>query len=365
MNTASASEATIPLRQLPIVRPAPSQTRLIPDAPLAPRPPPETLSDLISYFDLTAAQQHADLDVPVASLSMSESGSIIVPDRGPCALTSWSKQQLAWRLGIQWGRWFEGIDPGLRADEVNRRLARDTGRLRVKTAIGAGDDGESAATLRAFLTPTYATIPDAVVARAIIDALPGENLTIVRHATTDRTTSYVARVGAPIRLGGPAQVGDVTGGLIVRNSDVGFSALTVAAHLTRLVCSNGLVVAEDKAILHLAHRCFDLGALKQALSAGLQDLPSRLQRAGRALELSAHHQVNDVEAALVEVLRSARLPLRFLPVLVAAYHREPHPSVFGISQAVTLGAQDPSVTAEERVALETATGQYLARFAGR
>jgi hypothetical protein len=52
-------------------------------------------------------------------------------------------------------------------------------------------------------------------------------------------------------------------------------------------------------------------------------------------------------------------------VLLAAYRQEPHPSVFGVSQAATLGAQDLSVSAEERVALETATGEYIARYAGR
>ncbi len=362
MNTAPA---TIPLRQLSVVQPAPSRTCLIPDGPLSPRPTPETLSGLISHFERTAAQQHPDLDVPVASLSMSAAGNIVVPGRGPCALTPWSRQQLAWRLGITWGRWFDGIDPTMRADEINRRLSRDSGDVRVKTAIGAGDDGEITATLRGIVSPSYATIPDAVVARAIIDALPGENLTIVRHATTDRTTSYVARVGAPLHLGGPGRVGDVTGGVLVRNSDVGYASLVVAAHLVRVVCSNGMTVAEDRPIIRRAHRHFDVGVLKQALSVGLQGLPARLLQAGRALELSAHHAVVDVEAALVDVLRLARLPLRLLPALLGAYHREPHQSAFGISQAVTLGAQDHSVSAEERVALETAAGEYVASFAGR
>jgi hypothetical protein len=367
MNTQPANDAlgTSLFGQLSALRAAPSRTRLITDGSLAPQPMPDTLAGLISSFEQTAAQQYADMDVPVAALTMNATGSILVPGRGPCCLTPWAKQQLAWRLGITWGRWFDGIDPQLRADEINRRLARDPGIVRVKTAIGAGDDGESAATLRAFVTPSYFTIPDAMVARAIVEELRGERLTIQRHTTTDRTTSYVARVGAPLHLGGPAQVGDVTGGLIVRNSDVGFSSLTVALHLTRLVCSNGMTVAEDKAILHLAHRHFDPDVLKKALASGLAELPSRLLRAGRALELSAHHGVVDVEAALVAVLRIARLPLRFLAVLVAAYHREPHQSVFGISQAVTLAAQDPTVSAEERVALETASGQYVASFAGR
>jgi hypothetical protein len=325
---------------------------------------PETLSDLVSSFDATASRQFPDVDVPVASLTMSEEGAIVVPGHGPCALTPWAKKQLAGRLGIQWGRWFEGIDPHLRADEVNRRLERDAGNVRVKTAVGAGQNSERVASLRAFVSTSYATIPDADVAQAILEELRIGDPKIVRHAATDRSTSYVVRVGPPFHVGGPAQVGDVVGGLLVRNSDVGYSSLVIALHLTRLVCTNGMVVAENKTIVQRAHRHIDLKDLRDKLALGLHDVPSRIQRAGRALEQSAHHTVVGIEAGLVEVLRLGRLPLRLLPLLEGAYRREPHASAFGISQAVTLAAQDPTVTAEERVALEVATGEYIEQYAG-
>jgi len=325
---------------------------------------PETLSDLVATFDTSASRQLPDVDVPVASLTMSDQGAIVVPGQGPCTLTPWAKKQLAGRLGIQSGRWFEGIDPKLRADEVNRRLERDDGKVRVKTAVGDAQGSESVTSLRAFVSTSYATIPDAEVAQTLLEELQIGDPKIVRHVATDRSTSYVVRVGAPLRLGGPAQVGDIVGGLLVRNSDVGYASLVIALHLTRLVCTNGMVVAENKTIIQRAHRHIDLKDLRAKLALGLQDLPSRIQRAGRALERSAHHAVVDVEAGLVEVLRIARLPLRLLPILAAAYRREPHPSAFGISQAVTLAAQDPTVSSEERVALEVATGEYVEQYAG-
>jgi Domain of unknown function (DUF932) len=326
---------------------------------------PETLSELVEDFSLTASNHYPDIDVPVRALAMTAKDNIIVPDRGPCMMTAWAKKQLASRLGITWNRWFEGIDPGLRADEVNRRLARDEGTIRAKTTIGAGPEAESVATLRGFVSTSYATIPDSVVAQAVLEELRMGDPRIVRHTTTDRTTSYVVRIGAPFHVGGPAQVGDVVGGLIVRNSDVGYASLVIALHLTRLVCKNGMVVAENKTLIHRAHRRIDISDLTEKLALGLQDVPARLQRAGRALERSGHHSVDHIEAALVEVLRIARLPLRVLPALTAAYDREPHASAFGISQAVTLGAQDPRVSAEERVALEQAAGEYVARYAGQ
>jgi len=325
---------------------------------------PQTLSDLVSSFDTIASRHFPDVDVPVASLSMSEEGAIVVPGHGPCALTPWAKKQLATRLGVRWDAWFGGISPKLRADEVNRRLERDPGKVRVKTAVGSGQNSESVASLRAFVSTSYATIPDAEIAQVILEELRVGDPKIVRHATTDRSTSYVVRVGTPFHLGGPAQVGDIVGGLLVRNSDVGYASLVIALHLTRLICTNGMVVAESKTIIQRAHRHIDLKDLRDKLALGLQDVPSRIQRAGRALERSAHHAVVDVETGLVEVLRLARLPLRLLPILGAAYRREPHASAFGISQAVTLAAQDPAVSSEERVALEVATGEYIEQYAG-
>jgi hypothetical protein len=324
---------------------------------------PETLSDLVAAFDRTEASHHSDIDVLVRALAMTERANIIVPDLGPCALTPWAKKQLASRLGIKWDLWFDGIDPKLRADEVNRRLSRDSGKVRVKTAVGAGEDAESVATLRGFVSTSYATIPDALVGQAILEELRAGDPKVMRRTATDCTTSYVVRVGAPFHVGGPAQVGDVVGGLLVRNSDVGYASLVIALHVTRLVCKNGMVVAENKSIIHRAHRRIDMHDLKEKLAIGLRDLPARIQRAARVLERSAHHRVEQVETALIEILRLARVPQRRLAVFTAAYEKEPHPSPFGIAQAITLGAQDAKVSAEERIALEQAVGEYVQRFA--
>jgi hypothetical protein len=51
--------------------------------------------------------------------------------------------------------------------------------------------------------------------------------------------------------------------------------------------------------------------------------------------------------------------------MLGAYEREPHPSAFGVSQAITLGAQHASISAENRLALEQAAGQYIRRFAAK
>jgi hypothetical protein len=77
------------------------------------------------------------------------------------------------------------------------------------------------------------------------------------------------------------------------------------------------------------------------------------------------HAVDHVPAVLSQILRDARLPQRFLPILLSAYGREPHASAFGVTQAITLAAQDASVSAEDRVVLERAAGAYMDRYAIR
>jgi hypothetical protein len=288
---------------------------------------------------------------------MTEAGTIVVPGRGSCELTAWSKRQLASRLGVQWDRWFDLIDPQVRAEEVNRRFRGAPGEVRLKTTIG------DEPTLRGFVSVGYSTVDDSFVAHSLLGTL-GPDARIIRRDATDRTTGYVVQVGEPLRFGGPVQVGDVVGGVLVRNSDVGYASLVVSVHLTRLVCTNGLVVPEKRDIIRAPHRGIRFAALNEKLHAGTAGLPSRVERAGRLLERSGHHGVTDVEGALVDVLRMAHLPRRLLPVMMSAYTREPSATAFGISQAITLGAQARGITPEDRVALEVAAGEYLAGFGG-
>jgi len=160
-------------------------------------------------------------------------------------------------------------------------------------------------------------------------------------------------------------VGDVAGGLLVRNSDLGCSCLFVSLHMTRLVCTNGIIFSSVQRLFRRAHRNIDFCALGQRLATCLMDLPFRIPAAGRLLEQSGHHRVPHVEGTMTEVLRLARVRRHLLPVMMAAFSREPSPTAFGISQAITLGAQDPAVTPEGRLVLEHAAGQYIQMFAQR
>jgi hypothetical protein len=180
---------------------------------------------------------------------------------------------------------------------------------------------------------------------------------LVRHATTDLSTTFVVRVGE--RLTPNAEVGDVEGCIYVRNSGVGYARLVVGLFLHRLACKNGLIVSLPGATLVRAiHLRVDPVRIQHRVTLGLRDLPGKLYRGARLMAESTAMEVTNVELEVRDVLREAHLPMRLVAPVMAAYAREPRPTRFGVASALTLRAQaEPS---EVRHDLERAAGIYLA-----
>ncbi len=328
----------------------------------APRPNYFTISDLAEQLAVEEAQHNPDLDVAVNVLTMTPNGTLAVPVLGEMAMTDWSKGQFAKMLGVSWDRWFEGARSDERADEVNRRLSRASGSIRLRTTKMVPEGIDAAGTVRAVVSREYTPIPDTMITTIVRDTLVGveDEARIIRHHLTPLTTTFVVRLGKAFRPGGPGNVGDVWGALHVRNSGVGYTKLVVSLFLHRLACKNGMVVPlMDSELIRARHRWLDTSEIRAALVGGLQGIGDRLHRGAEVLGYSAHYQVEDVEAQVRGLLREAVLPARLVPEIMAAYAREPHPSRFGVSQALTLAAQDQ--TSELRYDLERAAGVYLAR----
>lgn len=321
---------------------------------------PRTLIDLAETFREYEEKFNPDVVVRLNQLAITTDENIVVPGLGEFGFSPWSKRQLSALLGLKWDRYFENASAQQRADEINRRLARSTEELRVRTtsdtAVGVDADG----TLRGIVTPGFSPVEDSKVAGLVVDAMQGIDgeMKIIRADVSDRTTTFIVAIGRPYKVGGTGEVGDVWGGLMVRNSGVGFASLLMIAHLVRLVCRNGMTCpVPENELLRRRHRGIDETRMRLLLSGRLKELPGKLHRAGEVLEASTRRRVDDVEAEVRGVLDRANLPQRFLPAILDAYNAEPLPSAFGISQAVTLAAK--GVSAEERLDLERAAGDYL------
>jgi hypothetical protein len=331
----------------------------------APASPSRTLHDLVRGFEIEEQRENPDLVTPLATLRMNPEGMVEVPRLGAFAFTDWSRRQCASLLGVRWDKWFANTAATERADEVNRRFARASGTVRLRTTrlvepVSEVDHGVEGI-LRAFVSPGYSPVGDARLGRMLIAALaPDEReLRLVRADLTDRTTSYVVGIGKPFRHGDDGMVGDVWGGLLVRNSGVGYASLIMTLHLTRLVCLNGMTAPlPDALLLRRRHRGIDDGALRSLLTERLSELPARIHLGSERLLAADARPVADLDVEIRRVLDDAGLPQRYLPAITTAYQREPRPTAFGVSQAITLAAQ--GLTPEERLELEEAAGNYLA-----
>jgi len=347
--------STVLERTLSALPPAPAQ-----GAEVLPLKRTRTLPDLVEQFEEEEEQHNPDAVVPLSQLRATPEGLIDVPGAGACALTDWSQRQMASLLGFRPHRWFENASPQDRADELHRRLARASGDVRARTTRALDTGVEADATLRALVTPGYSPVEDGQVGRLVIAALrhvDGE-MKLIRVDVTDRSTSFVVAVGRPYKIGGDGQIGDVWGGLMVRNSGVGFASLLMVAHLVRLVCRNGMICPiADSVLLRRRHRAIDDSRLRWQLADRLEQLPGMLRHAGEVLRESAARPVENVEATVRAILDQARLPQRLVAPILQAHAVEPLPGAFGVSQAVTRAAQ--LFSPEERLELEQAAGAYL------
>jgi hypothetical protein len=324
------------------------------------RKPVTTLPELVNAFEEREAHDNDDVVLPLDGLRMSDAGNIVVPERGEFAFTEWSKHQASSLLGLRWDRWFESASLVEQAEEINRRFKRASGSVKVRTSQLHDDDTHADGTLRALVSPSYSPIRDSTIARLLLDALRhhDDELRLGRLDITDQSTSFTVKIGTPFQRGDAAEVGELWGGLLIRNSSVGFASLLGVLHLLRLACLNGLVLPLPNAtILKRRHRGTDYADLPERITAGLVDLHGRLHQGADVLSAAVANKIASVEVEVRGLLREAGLPLRLAKPVLDAFEKEPGVTKFAVSQAVTLAAQQQSP--EVRLALEEAAGAYL------
>jgi len=326
---------------------------------LAGRPVPTTIEQLIEVLQVREAKEHPDLVLPMKSLRFTAAFLLEVPGRGALALTEWSRGQLASELGLRWSKWTENADSADVAEEVNRRLKRAAGEVRVRSSATPGDTPGAEGTLRALVAPGYTPVSDATVAASLAEALAptGKPLRVRRLDLTDRTTSFQITLGESFRPGGDAKVGDVQGGILVRNSGVGFSAFSVHLSLLRLICLNGMTVPESGQARR-AHRGLDEARVRSLITQVLGGFDERMMAAATALRASVDRLLSvSVDEEIRRLLDEAKLPKRLAEPIIDAYGEEPDRSAFGVSQAFTLAAQQQAP--EVRYELERLAGRYI------
>jgi hypothetical protein len=324
-----------------------------------------TVDDLLRELEERESLENPDAVVPMSALRLTADGTLAMPEfdvRDTFEFTTWSKQQLAAIVGVKWTRWFANMNPRDQASEVNTRLMAIDRVLRVRTTRALPQGSPAQGTVTALLSESYTPLPDTAVLRLLTTALREveTDLKVAYAVVTERTTSYMIGVGKPFRPGDDHEVGDIWGGIKVRNSGVGYAAFGMFAGLLRLICKNGMTAPIDGALLlKRAHRAFDVERLRDTLAKRLRDLPGKLALAGQVLTESRRRAVANPGEVFLAILRAAHLPVKLAVQIAEAYDEEPalKGTAFGVAQALTRAAQ--AMTAELRFELEQAAGGYL------
>lgn len=161
-------------------------------------------------------------------------------------LTNVAKHQLAQRLQIPWYYYtrMEEMVPDLLVANVNRWLKHNREPRLLRTMDGR---------IRAFLSHQYRRIENLEVLEHVLEAANSRDDMEPMSMAVTENYMYVKFVCKSFEA--EVNVGDIVKcGFSVVNSEIGLSSLQVHSLIFRLVCSNGLVVAEHGNGYRQVHR---------------------------------------------------------------------------------------------------------------
>lgn len=315
-----------------------------------------------------------------------------VPNMGKLTLTDWSKRQLGSILGVKFDKWF---DPRVvKADEIQEELQRRFSRTHESRKIRARrfdskDPGAKHADgfCRAVLSPTYAPIDDVRIFDRMSKRFRGEMGDVnfmQNHLGTDfynDRSSHYAVVTEPINMGpidrnhpdanvrriydlaekeGALPSEDwVYQGYHFRNSEVGYTAVSIDNFTFRLVCLNGAIVSvRDGRVLYRVHRSLDDESIDGLLDGAFRQMPVVWERSRKSMVALRDAVLTDPEAEILKFLNKQQATKVYQDAVNEAYKAEPLPNKYGVLQALSKAAQIES-DMDKRVELEELAGRYM------
>lgn len=319
--------------------------------------------DALDRVKREAGLWHEDVMVEPRELEATPQGDLRLAGVGPLRLTDWSCGQLARQLGIRWQKWFDGIPGEARAEELNRRLALLADPWKLRLRLPRRDEPCSPGVLAAITSPTYTPISDLAVMEALQESLGrrvAERLRFREVRFTDRATHLAVISEEAVELPVGERTERYFAGFHLRNSQVGYAALSMVVSFLRLVCVNGLLLAEGSfRLLYRTHRPLKEGALEKLLSEAFGKLPFSWRAGLERLAYAHGLPLGDPEREVRRVLKQTPGLLSYTPAVLSELARE-GATRFGLVQALTSVARG-SHDREERYELERLAGSLLLR----
>jgi hypothetical protein len=215
--------------------------------------------DLVNLVRELERQKKNSLDLIVESSTLKavpDEGNgirLVIPEYGEFPLTEWAHGQLADKVGIP-RRYYERMRNSgklwLLAENVNAWLGEKERRL-IRILDGK---------IRAILSDRYRMMDNYdIVFLALDEFKKRETVEIYR---IDLTETMLYLKAADRTLTESIREGDVVyGGIIIRNSEVGASALRIEPFILRRVCGNGLILQQSLKKIHLGRQTLEIGEI--------------------------------------------------------------------------------------------------------
>lgn len=347
------------------------------------------------------AQEHSlqnpDIVMGMDKVRVNKQLDIELPNVGTFRMTNWAQKQLGQALGVQWGKWF---DPKLVThvqvqEELQRRFSRTGDKRKIRTtqfkkdAPGVeGCDGY----MRAILSPTYHPIDNERLFNRLetkFGSQVGDLNFMANHLSRKSSwgndhCSHYTLVGEPINMGAidrnhadpdVRRIYDIAEkeralpkddlvypGFHMRNSEVGFTAITIDEFSFRLVCLNGMMLtAGDSRLMYRQHRPIEDAELDKQFNQVFERIPLRWEDTRHRMVRLQEHIVDHPEALIEEELKRLEAPKYFREAAIKAFKLEPLKNHYGVVQAVTRAAQDIE-DMDKRFEYEALAGQMLRRL---
>lgn len=241
----------------------------------------------------------------------------------------------------------------LAAQNVNHWL-RDSTRKEQQVLVRVREErGRRHPMVRAVLSDRYATVDHLPLVEALRDLLPQHDLYLDRWSLDDEqlTLRLLLNRDYPATLDDPIRVG-----LHISNSEIGLGRISITALVTRLVCTNGLVVkVADLGGIHRRHIGRAGEDLQGVAQAALQRVLEEAEEAGRRfVALRERPAPMPLGEFLERTVKQVELPETALPLVRQTLEGE---SLYDVVNAFTNVAQRYSVA--ERVRIETTMSRFL------
>ena len=350
----------------------------------------------------SVAQHHNlknnDVVIEMDRIRITEKLDLEVPNTGTFRMTNWAKKQLGSILGVQWDKWFDPrfINYIQVQNELQRRFCKTGAQRKLRTMKfkpGApGIDGCDGY-LRAVLSPTYHPIDDERVFDRLEKQFGGQvsELNFMSNHLSKKASwgndhcNYYTMVGQPINMGAinrnhpdpqVREVYDVAEkanalpdddlvypGFNIRNSEVGFTAITIDEFSFRLVCLNGMMITTgDSRLMYRRHVPIEDAQLDKQLKGVFEKAPVRWEETRQRMTRSQEVSLDSPAQIIEDELKRLDAPKHFRDLAVKKHEAEPLKNGYGVLQAITRAAQEYE-DMDKRFEFEAMGGKVLQRVA--